>query len=268
MKPAILPELTLCTALVLGAACLAQDETTTEATAETPTEASEEAAVDVKAELQAAVEALAKAGNYSWTQSMTFGNREPRTSSGKLGSGGHVRLTMPGRDGDFEVILRGERAVMMRDGAWEKVEEPAAGEDRWRGFFARMIRNFEAPTTELGGLVEKLDAVEKGPDGSYTATLGEEAARGLMSFGRRGRGRDGGGGFEPPTVEGAGGSVTFTVSDGVLTRYVTELSGSMNFNGENRDVSRSTSVGFSEVGSTTFELPEAAVGMLYDSTGS
>ncbi|MCH1928225.1 hypothetical protein L6232_25865, partial [Shewanella sp. C31] len=60
----------------------------------------------------------------------------------------------------------------------------------------------------------------------------------------------------------AGGTVTFTITDGVLTGYETTLTGKMTFNGEERDVNRTTKVSFTGVGSTTFDIPEAAAGLL------
>jgi len=251
--------------LALPGARAADEEATPAASAEaeaTETAETAPAGETAAAELKAAAAKLAEAGNYSWSQSMAFGDREPRTSTGQKGSGGHVLLTMPGRNGSFEVLFRGDKAVMKRDGSWEKVAAPEQGGGRG-AFLARMIENFEAPTAAAAELVSKVTELRKESDGSYAGTLGEEAARELMRFGRRRGGRGGDGqGFEPPPIEGAGGSVRFTVVDGMLARHEVELTGRMSFNGEERDIGRTTTTSFEKVGATSFDIPEVAAGLL------
>jgi hypothetical protein len=56
--------------------------------------------------------------------------------------------------------------------------------------------------------------------------------------------------------------VTFTVTDGVLAKYALTLSGKMTFNDQERDISRTSTTSFSEVGSTSFDIAEEAAGLL------
>jgi hypothetical protein len=253
MKPITLRFLPL--SFVLLAAATAQ-ETTPVTPAAAPVQAP---AVNPATDLTAAAEKLATATSYTWSQTTSFGgNLGDRTTSGKKGSGGYILVTMPGRDQEFQVLSRKGKAAMQRDGGWI-IPDPDGeeqGPGRWIG---RMVQNLREPAIDAKELVSKAKDL-KPENGSYRGTLDEAAAKELMSF--RGFGRRGGGGGTPPEVTGASGSVTFTVADGVLTGYELTLTGRMTFNGEDRDVMRTTKVAFTGVGATTFDIPEAAAGLL------
>jgi hypothetical protein len=231
--------------------------------APTPAPATEQAA-NPAADLQSAVEKLAAAKSYAWSQTASFGNMEPRTTSGKKGSGGFLYLNLPGRDQPLQVLVHKGKAALQNDGGWTAAESLASGEGQGPGrFIARMIQNSQEPVVEAKELLGKATDL-KAEDGKFSGTLNEEAARSLMTFGgpRRGGNGGGGGGGNFPEVSGAGGSVTFTVSNGVLSSYEIKLTGKMNFNGEEREVNRTSKVEFSGVGSTSFDIPEAAAGLL------
>jgi hypothetical protein len=220
-------------------------------------------AANPAADLTAAAEKLAAATSYAWSQTSSFGgNFGDRTTTGKKGSGGFVLVTMPGRDQEIQVLSRKGKAAMQRDGAW--VVPNPDGEEQGPGrWIARMVQNLREPAVEAKELVAKVTEL-KSENGSFSGKFSEEAAKELMSFRGFGRRGGGGGGGTPPEVTGAGGTVTFTVADGVLTGYQTTLTGRMDFNGESRDIIRTTKVEFTGVGSTGFDIPEAAAGLLVE----
>jgi len=267
MKPKALQFAPL--SFVLLATAIAPAQETPPATpAETPA-TPEQPAANPAADLTAAAEKLAGATSYAWSNTTSFGgNFGDRTTSGKKGSGGFILVTMPGRDQEIQVLSRKGKAAMQRDGAW--VVPNPDGEEQGPGrWIARMVQNLREPVVDAKDLASKAKDV-KLENGSFRGTLDEATAKELMSFrgfGRRGgggggQGGGGGGNDGPPEVSGAGGSVTFTVTDGVLTGYELTLTGRMNFRGEDRDVNRTTKVSFTGVGSTTFDIPEAAAGLL------
>lgn len=222
-------------------------------------------AANIAADLAAAAEKLAAATSYAWSQTATFGNMGARTTTGKKGSGGYLLVNMPGRDQEIHVLLRKGKAAMKSDEGWAAVDSAAEGQGQGPGrFIARMVQNFQEPSTQAKNLVAKTTEL-KSENGSIHGILGAEAAGELMTmgggFGRRGGG-GGGGAPTPPQVTGAAGKVSFTVSNGVLTAYEMTLTGSMNFNGEDREVNRVTKVEFTGVGSTSFDIPESAAGVL------
>jgi hypothetical protein len=71
-------------------------------------------------------------------------------------------------------------------------------------------------------------------------------------FGRRGAGTDG------PTISNAKGSVTFWVTDGKLVKYQFHVSGTVSFNGNDRDVDRTTTIAITDVGTTKIDVPDDA----------
>ena len=50
----------------------------------------------------------------------------------------------------------------------------------------------------------------------------------------------------------------FWLKDGLLSKYEVKLSGTISFNGEDRDVVRTTTVEIKDVGTAKLDIPEAA----------
>ena len=152
---------------------------------------------------------------------------------------------------------------------------------------ANMVRTYQPPAAQALHLATKAQDVVKQPDGSYTGTLSEDGARALMQrrVGRRmadGQGgagagaggagaaggapgadrapRGGGGGGGGPDVKEPKATVTFwTDNAGQLTKFQFNVQGKMTTrDGEEREINRTTTVEFSDVGTTTIEVPEEA----------
>ena len=178
-----------------------------------------------------------------------FGSQE-----GKISADGTAMITMPGRDNNTEAVIKGEKFAVKRGEGWQSAAELAAnaeggGGGRGRGG-AAMFRNFKAPAVraqELVGHTKELKAA----DGVISGDLTEEGAKSLLTFG----GRGGGGG---PEISGAKGSVKFWVKDGVLTKMETKVQGTMSFNGNDREIDRTTTTEIKDVGTTTVTVPEDA----------
>ena len=116
-----------------------------------------------------------------------------------------------------------------------------------------------ATVQDLAGLTKSL----KEENGVISGDLTEDGAKAQLSFGRRGGrgggGGPGGGGFTPPEPTNAKASVKFWVKDGVLTKYELKSSGTMSFNGNDMQIDNTTTVEFSDVGSTKIDAPADAV---------
>ena len=52
--------------------------------------------------------------------------------------------------------------------------------------------------------------------------------------------------------------MTFWIADGKLAKYQTHVSGTVSFNGNDRDIDRTTTVEISDVGSTKIDVPDDA----------
>jgi hypothetical protein len=65
-------------------------------------------------------------------------------------------------------------------------------------------------------------------------------------------------GGQAPPVSNAKGSVKFWIKDGVLTKYVLKVSGTITRNGDDVDVDRTTTVEIKDVGTTKLAVPDEA----------
>jgi len=132
-----------------------------------------------------------------------------------------------------------------------------AGIDRLGGrggggrFLARMLENYKTPDAEAEDLLGKVKSLSL-TDDVYSGSLTEEGAKSLLRFGG---GRAGGNG---PEISGAKGTVKFWVKDGMLSKYQVKVQGTVSFNGNDRDVDRTTTVEVKDVGATKVEVPAEA----------
>jgi hypothetical protein len=134
--------------------------------------------------------------------------------------------------------------VHTEDGGWQSLSEL---DDQGPGrFLGGMIRNFKAPAAQASELAAQSKELKKDGD-VYSADLTDEGAKALLQF----RGGN-------ATVSDAKGSVKFWVKDGILTKYEFKVAGKVSFNGNDRDVDRTTAVEIKDVGATKVEVPDEA----------
>jgi hypothetical protein len=209
--------------------------------------------------VKSAAAKLAQQANYSWkatTELGTFTN----SSEGQAQKDGLVGLTLRFGDNTTQAFVKnGKGAVKAGDQDWQSLAElaKAAGtEPGPRQFMLRRLQNYKAPAAEAGDLAGKAKEIKK--DGEvYAGDLTEAGAKDLLSFGGRR-------GANAPEPKNAKGSVKFWVKDGLLAKFELKLQGTINFNGEDRDIDRTTTVEIRDVGTTKLEVPEAAQKKLSD----
>ena len=102
----------------------------------------------------------------------------------------------------------------------------------------------------MGDLAGKTKELKKDGD-AYASDLTDTGAKELLTFGRRRGGN-------APEPKNAKGSVKFWVKDGLLSKYELKLQGTVTFNGEDRDMDRTTTVEIKDVGTTKVDVPDAA----------
>jgi hypothetical protein len=205
-----------------------------------------------KDEVSDAAKKLGDAGNYAWKTVIEFGNFTG-TTEGKTDKEGLIGLSMSFGDSTTEAFLKGGKgAVKTQDQDWQSLSELEAAsgtEPGPRRFLVRRLQALKTPSTEVSDLAGKTKELKK--DGQvYSADLTEAAAKELLSFGRRG-----GNAAEPKNAKG---SVKIWLKDGALSKYVVNVQGTVNFNGEDRDVDRTTTTEIKDVGATKLEVPESA----------
>jgi hypothetical protein len=217
-----------------------------------------------QAEVKAAVAALAGQTNYSWKTTVEVpadARFRPGPTEGRTEKGGYTLLSLSFRDNVTEAVLKGTNgALKTPDSGWQSLAE--AAQDDGGGpnpgmFLARMLQSFKAPAVQAAELADQAREMKKGTNG-ISGELPEEAARTLLTF--RPRGRAGGG--EGPAVSNAKGSVKFWIADGRLSRYQFHVQGTVSFNGNDRDVDRTTTVEIKDVNTTRIDVPDEAKGKL------
>jgi hypothetical protein len=203
--------------------------------------------------IKSAATKLGQQPSYSWKTTTEFGNFTG-TSEGKTQKEGLVGLSMTFGDNTTEAFLKdGKGAVKAPDQDWQSLAElakAAGSEPGPRTFLVRRLQSFKAPAAEAADLVSKAKELKKDGE-AYASDLTEAGAKELLTMGGRR-------GANAPEPKNAKGSVKFWVKDGLLAKFELKLQGTVNFNGDDRDIDRSTTVEIKDVGTTKVDVPEAA----------
>lgn len=207
-----------------------------------------------KDEVAAAAKALADQPNYTWRTTVEVppdAQFRPGPTDGKTEKDGFTQLTVSFGGNETKIFTKGDKAALTnQDGDWQSAAELENEQGPGR-FMAMMARGVQVPAEQAKELAGQAKELKR--DGDVIAgELTEEGAKGLMRFRRRGAGGDG------PAISGAKGSVKFWLKDGALTKYEFKVTGTMEFNGNEFDVDRKTTVEIKDVGTTKVEVPEAA----------
>ena len=209
-----------------------------------------------KDEVQNAATALGSTANYTWQTTVDMGANspfQPGPTDGKTEKDGYTTLSMSFGDNASEAVLKGTNgAIKTPDNGWQSLAD--ALKDNGGGFspamfITRQVQSLKTPAVEAASLAGLAKELKKDAD-TISGDLTEDSAKTLLSF--RG-GRMGGGG---PAVTNAKGSVKFWVQDGKLVKYQFQVKGTINFNGDDRDMDRTTTVVIKDVGTTKITVSD------------
>jgi len=217
------------------------------------------ASADPIEDVKNAARKLADKGNYSWRTTTDLGtssgNFQPGPVEGKTEKDVGTYLSPTRGDSTMEAVLKDNKAAVRTEEGWKSLSEltsDTGGARPNRGrFIARMLQNFKTPAVEAEDLASNAKHLKKAADG-YAGELTEEGAKRFITR------------FRPPGVNpsdassNAKGSVKFWMKDGVLSKYEYNVRGTVNFNGQERDVNRTTTVEIKDVGTTKVNIPEEA----------
>jgi hypothetical protein len=221
-------------------------------------------AADSQDAVKNAAKQLAEKGNYSWRTTVKTeggggggggGRFRPGPTEGKTEKGGATSLSMTRGDNTMEAILKGDKGAIKTDSGWTSLADAADDQGPMR-FAAMMLRNYKTPAVEAGELAGRTKEL-KAADEGYSGDLSEEGAKQMLTFGR-----GGGGGGNGPEISGAKGTARFWLKEGTLSKYEVHVEGKVSFNGNDRDVNRTTTVEIKDVGATKVTVPEEAAKVL------
>jgi len=206
-------------------------------------------------DVNSAAQKLAAADNYSWTTTVESPQFSPGPSHGKTEKGGYTYVDFSMQDNTIEAVVKGGKGAIKTEDGWQSLADAAKdnGEGGFnpRMFMARRMQDFKAPAVQAEEIAGKVKSLAY-TNNAWSGDLTEAGARSLMTFGRRG------GGGQPPAPRNAKGSVKFWIKDGVLTKYQFKVQGTINRNGEDMDVDRTTTVEIKDVGATKVAVPDEA----------
>jgi hypothetical protein len=199
-----------------------------------------------KDDVIAAAKKLAEKPNYSWRTTVAVPENaqfRPGPTEGQTEKDGFTRLTMSFGERKVQAVLKGDKAAMTgRDEAWQSLADLDNSEGPGR-FMGRFLRNFKAPVAQATDLAKGTKDLKLSEGGVCVGDLTEEAAKAEFRFGN---------------VNNPKGSVKFWLKDGVLAKYEFKTQGKVEFNGNEMDVDRTTTVEIKDVGTTKVELPDDA----------
>ena len=209
-------------------------------------------AADAKEEVTSAAKKLGENANYSWKTTVVVPESarfKPGPTDGQTEKGGFTYYKMNVFDNTMEVVQKGDKAAFTnQDGDWQTPAEVEGEQGRGR-FAAAMVRNLKTPAAQAEELAAGVKEFKQDGD-TITGDLSEAAAKSFLSFRR--------GGGNGPEIGDAKGSVKFWIKDGALSKYEFKVTGKMEFNGNDIDVDRATTVEIKDVGTTKVAVPEAA----------
>jgi hypothetical protein len=243
-----------------------------------------------KDDVAAATQKLADSDNYSWTTT-TVNNAQPPAGGGGGGGGGRggfggggptsgkaqkdglLSISITGRGGAVtQAFVKGDKVAVNGDSGWQSASEltAAAGDAGGGGggfnpatMTLMRVQQVKAPADQVKDWLGKIGDLTLA-DGAYSADLTADTAQALMPrFGGRG-GAPPAGGAAPadapagPTYTGLKGTIQFWVTDGVLSKYAYHVTGTLSFNGNDRDIDRTTTTEITGVGSSPITVPDDA----------
>jgi hypothetical protein len=218
-------------------------------------------AAEPKEAVASAIKALKDKGSYSWT-STTEAGQFNINAKGKAEKD-WAMITSEGQNGETQAVRKGDKGVLKTDDGWKTAEElraaQAGGGGQGRGMFRAAILRTPLPLEDAEDALKGVKDLKAGDNGVYTAELTDEAAKDRASFfGRRRGGQNANPNFTPPEPKEAKASVKYWVKDGALTKMEVKSHAKLTFNGEDREIDRTTTTEFSNVGSTKVDAPAEA----------
>jgi hypothetical protein len=209
-----------------------------------------------KADVKSAAAALGGQANYSWHTAVESpgggGGRFNGPTDGKTEKGGYTWISMTRGDTTTLAVLQGTNgAVNTPDNGWQSLKEAAADNGGGMMFLARTLQNYKTPDLQAADLAAAAKDLKAGDNG-ITGDLTDDGAKAQLTMGRPSTGDN------AVTVANPKGSVTFWLTDGKLVKYSFHVTGTVSFNGNDRDVDRTTTVEIKDVGTTKIAVPDDA----------
>jgi len=219
---------------------------------------------DARQDVAAAAKKLADASNYAWvsTTEIEGGQWAPVPIKGMAEKAGFAVVTSEREGNVTTAVMKGEKGVVKTDDGWKTAEElrgaggGGGGGGRGGGMRAAALLRTPLPAVQVAKLVESTKELKEA-NGVISGDLTEAGAKEMLAFGGRNRG-----GNQAPEASNAKGSVKFWLKDGQVSKVQVRVSGTISFNGNDRDMERTTTHEIKDVGTAKVMVPDEAKKLL------
>jgi hypothetical protein len=218
-------------------------------------------------DINAALQKLADSPSYSWKTTTEGGFGAGETDGKTQKDGPTTLLTITRQDNTYQVIIQGDKAAAKTDDGWKSTDELTAataaggqggGAPGPERILSMTIQNFKTPVAIAQAAVAGLQNIQQSND-VYAADLSDDAAKQALTFRRRPQNADASAApANAPTVSNAKATVKIWIADGAVSKIENHVTGTVSFNGNDRDIDRTTTTVFSDVGSTVVAVPDDA----------
>lgn len=220
------------------------------------------AAPDERGEIEQALLKLAAAENFSWV-AMTIeeaDGKDPKladTVEGKSVKGGWCRLSRPKTKTTTHAFLRGDRLALLTPQGWKTVDvkeiAPGAAKPGKELRPAQDLLHAKAPLAEAKFLLGRLHELERRENGLHSGRLAPLNVPIILE-------RAASEGHKIPAFEDPQVRVNFRITEGMLASYELVVSGrnAKPKKGQGAGSLISMAVDFTDVGTTTLEVPDEA----------
>ena len=197
-----------------------------------------------------AAAALGNEANYTWRATVEVppdAQFKPGPTDGKTEKAGYTTLSFAFGDTTSEAVLKGTNGAIKTDAGWQSLTEAMkGGGDGFNptAFLAQIVQTYKVPAVEAASLATAAKELKSDTNG-ISGDLTGDGVKALMAFGNA-------------TITNPKGSVKFWVNDGKLVKYQFHMQGSMDFNGNNFDSDRTTTVEIKDVGTTKVVVSDDA----------
>lgn len=217
---------------------------------------------DAKGDVERALQKLAASENFSWV-AMTIEElegKDPKLADsveGRSIPGGWSRLSRPKTKKTTDAFLKGERLALMTPQGWKAVDvkelAPGAAKPPKEVRPAQDLLHAKSPLLEAKFLLGRLTELERRENGLYSGRVAPLNIPILLEHATAAGHKIPG--FDEPQMR-----VNFRITEGVLESYELVVSG-RNTKAKKGQIVQSLismAVDFSDVGTTTLEVPEEA----------
>jgi hypothetical protein len=207
-------------------------------------------AADASQEVTDAATKLSDAGNYSWRSVTNDTGNDGSTliQDGKTDKSGYTILNLNSGNYYLQFVLKSGAGVINLGEGW-KTADDLADQRRAAKFLTSTVRGFKSPAVAAQQIASHLKDLRPAEDAYVAAISGKDASDVLGPMANLRGGRE---------MSNAKATIRFWVRDGVLTKYQVHATYTVSRNGNDMDFDRTTTVDFSDVGTTSLDVPDEA----------